>query len=49
MASDSVLLDRHSELERRIAEEMKRPLPDSAMLRTLKVQKLKIKEALNRF
>jgi hypothetical protein len=37
---------KHQELEEKIKEEMKRPLPDEAILFTLKRQKLRIKDAL---
>ena len=37
---------KHAGLERRIEEEMSRPLPDNAMLQELKKQKLRIKEQL---
>jgi hypothetical protein len=37
---------KHAGLERRIEEEMSRPMPDAAMLQELKKQKLRIKEQL---
>ena len=37
---------KHAGLERRIEEEMSRPMPDNAMLQALKKQKLRIKEQL---
>jgi hypothetical protein len=37
---------KHAGLERRIEEEMSRPMPDPAMLQELKKQKLRIKEQL---
>jgi hypothetical protein len=37
---------RHAELDRRIAEEKHRPIPDDLLLNTLKKRKLKIKEEL---
>jgi uncharacterized protein len=37
---------KHAGLDRRIAEELLRPAPDTTMLAQLKKQKLKIKEAL---
>lgn len=38
---------KHAGLDRRIAEESRRPAPDETMLALLKKQKLKIKEVLN--
>jgi hypothetical protein len=43
----AALQAKHSGIDRRIAAEIARPLPDTSMLATLKKQKLKIKEALN--
>jgi hypothetical protein len=40
------LENRHAEIERKIASEKMRPLPDTIVLAGLKKQKLKIKEAL---
>ena len=37
---------KHAGLERRIEQEMSRPMPDNAMLQELKKQKLRIKEQL---
>ena len=37
---------KHAGLERKIEEEMSRPMPDNAMLQALKKQKLRIKEQL---
>ena len=37
---------KHAGLERRIEEEMSRPMPDPAMLQELKKRKLRIKEQL---
>jgi hypothetical protein len=37
---------KHAGLERRIEDELSRPLPDIAMLQQLKKRKLKIKEVL---
>jgi hypothetical protein len=37
---------KHAGLERKIEEEMSRPMPDTAMLQALKKQKLRIKEQL---
>jgi hypothetical protein len=42
----SALQAKHSGLDRRIADEFTRPLPDMSLVATLKKQKLKIKEAL---
>lgn len=42
----SSLQIKHAGLERRIEEEMSRPMPDTAMLQELKKQKLRIKEQL---
>jgi len=41
------LQTKHAGLERRIAEENQRPLPDSARIARLKKEKLWIKEELN--
>jgi hypothetical protein len=43
----AALQARHEGLEQRIREEMSHPAPDSAMIQTLKKQKLKIKEAIS--
>ncbi len=37
---------KHAGLERKIEQEMSRPMPDAAMLQALKKQKLRIKEQL---
>ena len=37
---------KHAGLERKIEEEMSRPMPDTAMLQALKKHKLRIKEQL---
>ena len=37
---------KHAGLERRIEEEMNRPMPDNAVIQTLKKQKLRIKEQI---
>jgi hypothetical protein len=37
---------KHAGLERRIEEELSRPLPDDVVIQTLKKQKLRIKEEL---
>jgi hypothetical protein len=42
----SALQLKHAGLEKRIEEEMNRPLPDNATIQTLKKQKLRIKEEL---
>lgn len=42
----AALESKHSALDRRIAEEATRPLPDSQILAMLKKQKLRLKEAL---
>ena len=38
---------KHAGLERKIEEEMSRPMPDPAMLQALKKQKLRIKEQID--
>jgi hypothetical protein len=38
---------KHQGLERQIHDEMTRPAPDSAIIQTLKKQKLRIKEELS--
>ena len=45
----AALQAKHSGIDRRIAAETARPLPDMSILATLKKQKLKIKEALSNF
>jgi hypothetical protein len=42
----SSLVLKHAGLERKIEEEMSRPMPDTAMIQALKKQKLRIKEQL---
>lgn len=42
----SALQLKHAGLERQIQEEMSRPLPDNAVIQTLKKQKLRIKEEI---
>jgi hypothetical protein len=42
----SALQNKHAGLERQINAELNRPLPDLAMLQTLKKKKLRIKEEL---
>lgn len=42
----SALQTKHAGLERRIQDEMSRPLPDNALVQSLKKQKLRIKEAI---
>jgi hypothetical protein len=37
---------KHAGLERQIAEESNRPMPDNAMLQQLKKRKLRLKEAI---
>lgn len=42
----SALQLKHRELERAIAEEVRRPLPDGDAMRTLKRQKLRVKDLI---
>ena len=42
----SALQLKHAGIERQIQEEMSRPMPDNAVLQTLKKRKLRIKEEL---
>ena len=42
----SALAEKHAELERIIAQELARPLPDQIRLAELKKQKLRLKEEL---
>ena len=42
----SALQLKHAGLERQIQEELSRPMPDLAMIQTLKKRKLRIKEEL---
>ncbi len=37
---------KHAGLERQIQQELSRPLPDNAVIQTLKKQKLRVKEAI---
>jgi len=41
-----MLAARHARLEAKLGTELKRPVPDSAMLRQLKAEKLKLKDEL---
>ncbi|MEO0981500.1 MAG: YdcH family protein [Pseudomonadota bacterium] len=43
-----ILLTRHSALERQIADELERPAPDEAALKTMKVAKLALKDEIAR-
>jgi len=43
----SALESKHAGLENRIAEESRRPNPDTSIIATLKKEKLKIKDALS--
>ncbi len=45
-AHTAALQAKHSGIDRRIADEIARPLPDTSILATLKKQKLKIKEMI---
>ena len=40
------LENKHADLDRRIANEAHRPMPDGFLLKTLKKQKLRIKEEM---
>ncbi|WP_088306883.1 YdcH family protein [Novosphingobium sp. B 225] len=42
----SALQQRHAGIDRQIREEMNRPLPDLAMIQSLKKRKLRIKEEI---
>jgi hypothetical protein len=42
------LKERHAALESRIAEEDQRPMPDSETLNRLKIEKLHVKEEIER-
>jgi len=42
------LKERHAALETRIAEEDQRPMPDSETLNRLKIEKLHVKEQIER-
>lgn len=41
------LKNRHADLERKIDEEEKRPLPDEALIAELKKQKLRLKDEIS--
>lgn len=43
----SALEAKHAGIERRLADEARRPLPDAVLISVLKKQKLRLKEALN--
>ncbi len=43
----SALQLKHAGLERQIQQEMSRPMPDLAMIQSLKKRKLRIKEEMN--
>lgn len=43
----TALESKHATLDRRIAEESHRPLPDAMMIASLKKQKLRLKEELS--
>ena len=43
----AALQAKHCGIDRRIADETARPMPDMSMLATLKKQKLKLKEAIS--
>ena len=45
-AHSSALIAKHAGLDARLAEETRRPLPDTALVAQLKKQKLRIKEAI---
>jgi len=42
----SALQDKHASIERRLHEEMRRPIPDDTTVQLLKRRKLKIKDAI---
>ena len=42
------LKERHAALEQRIADEDQRPMPDSETLHRLKIEKLRVKEEMER-
>jgi len=44
----SALTAKHSKLDRRIADETQRPLPDQLLIAELKKQKLRVKEEMAR-
>ncbi|MDB5700062.1 MAG: hypothetical protein JWL66_261 [Sphingomonadales bacterium] len=43
----SALEAKHAGIERQLADETRRPLPDTSLLSMLKKQKLRLKEALS--
>jgi hypothetical protein len=45
----AALQAKHDGLERKLRDEMNRPVPDSAMIQALKKQKLRIKEEIAHF
>ncbi|MFC0204531.1 DUF465 domain-containing protein [Novosphingobium soli] len=45
----SALQLKHAGIERQIHEELSRPIPDAAVVQSLKKRKLKLKEELARF
>lgn len=47
-AHQQALETKHAALDRRIADEVHRPMPDPAILTDLKRQKLRVKEELSR-
>jgi hypothetical protein len=46
MSHITALETKHAQLDRRIADESLRPLPDMSLIADLKKQKLKVKETL---
>ncbi|MFT4057526.1 MAG: DUF465 domain-containing protein [Novosphingobium sp.] len=45
----SALQLKHAGIERQIHEELSRPIPDAAIVQSLKKRKLRIKEEIGRF
>ncbi len=45
----SALQLKHAGIERQIHEELSRPIPDAAIVQSLKKRKLRIKEEISRF
>lgn len=43
----NALQSKHAGLEARLRDEMARPVPDTAMIQSIKKQKLRLKEALS--
>ena len=41
------LASRHARIDANLAAEMKRPVPDTAVVRRLKAEKLKLKDAIS--